>query len=119
MQGAGRSARPAAWDLEFGGDAFEADDRRALLVRDLVAHFAGAGWPALRASAVQWHARTRVELDWQQLAGAPGVGDLQDAMTHAPTEALACIACAAYEVGAAGGGPREAPCCLSPLLPEP
>lgn len=97
-------AKPAAWDLEFGGEAFAPDDRRALLVRDLVAHFAAAGWPELAGGAVQWHARTLLDLDWQQLVAASGSGDLREAMLHAPAEALSCIACAAYEVGAGPGG---------------
>ena len=92
-------ARPAAWDLHFGADQFEPDDRGVLLIRDLAEHFASAaGWQQL-LGAVQWHSRTLLDLDWQQLVQLMGSRDLQEAMLHAPAEALSCIACAAYEVG--------------------
>lgn len=93
-------AKPSAWDMYFGSDQFEHDDRRALLVRDLVQHFdSPPGWQQLLA-AVQWHARTLLDLDWQQLVQLAGNQDLQEAMLHAPAEALSCIGCAAYEVRA-------------------
>ena len=92
--------KPAAWDEHFDDVPFEPDDRRALLVRELAQHFvSAAGWRQL-LGAVQWHARTLLELDWLELVALTGSSDLQEAVLHAPNEALACIACAAYEVGA-------------------
>lgn len=81
-------------------DAPAEDDRRLALIHDLAAHFAGAGWPDLAAAALQWQARTLLDLDWQQLVGACGIADLPIAIETAPAELLACIGAAAFEVGA-------------------
>ncbi|KAL4857670.1 putative DNA helicase [Chlorella vulgaris] len=88
---------PQAWGLYFG-DAYATDDRRAILVAELVQHFASpAGWQQLLA-AEAWHARCLLPLDWQKLVEQSRIRDLPEAMLHAAAEALGCIACAAYEV---------------------
>lgn len=101
------NVRPHAWDWYFT-DSYEPDDRRSLLVRELVQHFASdAGWRQLLA-ARPWYARCLLPLDWQELVQLSGSRDLQEAMMHAPAEALGCLGCSACEVGAAS---------LSPLGP--
>lgn len=96
-----QASKPSSWELYFGADAWQADDRRHLLIADLVAYFASPpGWQLLTASAAPWHARVVVELDWQELLAATAATDLATAMQMQPGAALGCLACAAYEVGA-------------------
>ncbi|KAL4433271.1 hypothetical protein ABPG77_003319 [Micractinium sp. CCAP 211/92] len=93
-----QACKPSSWELYFGADAWQADDRRHLLIADLVAYFASPpGWQLLTASAAPWHARVVVELDWQELLAATAATDLATAMQMQPGAALGCLACAAYE----------------------
>lgn len=101
--------KPSSWELYFGFDAWQADDRRHLLIADLVTFFASpAGWQLLTAAAAPWHARVVVELDWQDLLAGTAATELATAMQMQPGVALGCLACAAYEVGA-GHSLHQAP----------
>lgn len=101
--------KPSSWELYFGFDAWQADDRRHLLIADLVAFFASpVGWQLLTAAAAPWHARVVVELDWQDLLAGTAATELATAMQMQPGVALGCLACAAYEVGA-GHSLHQAP----------
>jgi DNA helicase MCM8 len=89
--------RPPQWGVYFPGDAYAADDRRALLVRELAAFFGAPAGAALLARARPWHGRAVLPLDWAALAAAEGAPrDLPEALRHAPGEALACLAVAAH-----------------------
>lgn len=111
------AACPSAWSMYFGQESYEPHDRRALLIRDLVQHFnSPAGWQQLLA-AQAWHSRCLLELDWQQLVQLSSSRDLQEAMLHAPAEALSCIACAAFEVRQAGAGASGSTGCSATSLP--
>lgn len=102
-----QAAKPFSWELYFGSDAWQADDRRHLLITDLVGFFASPpGWQLLTAAAAPWHARLVVELDWQELLAGTAATDLATAMQMQPGAALGCLACAAYEVGAGCSTPQ-------------
>lgn len=92
-------SKPAGWDLYFDASEYDAQDRRAQLIAELAAFFASpVGWPLLLGASA-WHQRVVVELDWVELSRLCPSSDLREALEHAPTEALACIATAVYEVG--------------------
>jgi DNA helicase MCM8 len=114
-QVAPRAPKPAAWDDYWPTEPFAADDRRALLIGELCQFFcSSAGWPVV-ARARPWYARACLELDWAELTALARSRDLEEAMHHAPAEALACLAAAVHEAlfvrhperaAAAGAAPR-------------
>lgn len=74
-----------------------AQDRRALLLRRLEAHFAGPGWAALQQLGGR-HGGWALPLDFAALKAQCADSDLAVAMEVQPAEALDCIAAALYEV---------------------
>lgn len=74
-----------------------AQDRRALLLRRLEAHFAGPGWAALQQLGVR-QGGWALPLDFAGLRAQCADSDLAVAMEVQPAEALACISAAVYEV---------------------
>ena len=73
-------------------------DRRAVLLRRLEAHFAGPGWPALERLTVR-HGELGVVVDYAALRGHCADSDLAVAMEMNPADALACTAGAVHEAG--------------------
>lgn len=94
-------AAPQGWKLYFSGDEYNPQDRRACLVRDLVAAFSTpAGWSQL--SNVRQHHDDAyvVQLDYEAVQGICKSADLAAALELQPLEGLNCLDAAAYEVGA-------------------
>lgn len=90
------NAKPAAWD-HYWSEAFQADDRRVLLIRELCQFFCSAeGWP-LVTRARTWHGRVSLRLDWALVTSTCNSRDLGEAMRYSPAEALGCLGAAAYE----------------------
>lgn len=97
-QGALGQTRPLAWNLYFDEKDFDAQDRRAQLIQELAAFFSAVeGWTLLHVAA-SWFDRVVIEIPWTELAQLCKSQDLFEALQHAPTEALSCIAAAAFEV---------------------
>ena len=94
--------KPASWDLYFGQQEvqFTATDRRALLTKDLIYAFSSAqGQQLLQRATEAADGRIAMELNLADLQNAANSADLAVALQMQPAEALACIACAAQQVG--------------------
>ena len=88
--------RPPGWEYYWPASEYTADDRRALLIRELAGYFTSPnGWPIL-SSAQTIFSKIILPLDWTHVITASNITDLQEAMYHAPTEALACLGAAAH-----------------------
>lgn len=90
-------SRPAAWSHYWPDAEYAADDRRALLIRDLTAFFSSPTGQPLISSPQHRFNKVALKLDWAQLTVLSGSADLQEAMHHAPMEALACLGAAVHE----------------------
>lgn len=89
--------KPVAWSYYWADSDYTADDRRALLIRELTCFFCSAvGWPLI-SSARSWFDKIPVSLDWEQLSALSGLFSLREAMLHAPGEALSCLGAAVHE----------------------
>ena len=108
---------PGAWPLYFDED-YDADDRRRMLVAELVAFFAspqGARFFALNrgrvravgGGAANCGADVAFSVDYDDLAAACGSADLVASLEVQPVEGLACLAAAAHEVSALERRKRE------------
>ena len=91
-------------------------DRRAVLLRRLEAHFAGAGRPTLERLTVR-HGEMGVVVDYAALRGHCADSDLAVATEMNPADALACIAGAVHEVGSAVRDLSSASGCSEPSCP--
>lgn len=98
---------PNAWPLYFHDD-YDADDRRRMLVAELVSFFAtpqGARFFALNrcvravgGGSGQAGADVAFSVDYDDFAAACGSADLVASLEVQPVEGLACLAAAAHEV---------------------
>ena len=98
---------PTAWPLYFDEDC-DADDRRRMLVAELVAFFATAqgarffapGRSVRSVGGGCGHSGSDVSfsVDYDDLAAACGSADLVASLEVQPIEGLACLAAAAHEV---------------------
>lgn len=90
---------PPSWSMHFPAEEFDPNDRRALLIREMVNVFAsGGGWELLSRS-VRQHLDTYVAvLDYQLLCSVARSADLEAAMDMQPAEGLACLSACVYEV---------------------
>ena len=93
---------PNAWPLYFD-EEYDAEDRRRMLVAELVTFFAtpqGARFFALSNQCVRAVGVGDVALsvDYDDLAAACGSADLVASLEVQPVEGLACLAAAAHEV---------------------
>lgn len=96
-----------AWHLYFDED-YDAEDRRRMLVAELVGFFAtpqGARFFALGrcicavgGGCGQAGADVAFSVDYDDLAAACGSADLVASLEVQPVEGLACLACSAHEV---------------------
>lgn len=96
----GPGGPPVAWDMYFPPNEYAPSDRRAVLVNDLVRFFCagpvGSSFlEPLRQTAEGTYA---LEVDYGCLEAECGSADLVAAMELQPTEGLACVAVAVYEV---------------------
>lgn len=88
--------KPACWSQHFKDEEYSDQDRRAVLIAELLHHFQSpAGW-SLLTNATSWFDKTTIHMDWRQLTRC-GSKDLPEAMLHSPADALSCIAAAAHE----------------------
>ena len=101
------AALPNAWPLYFDED-YDAEDRRRMLVAELVDFFAspqGARFfvlhrcvRAVGGGAANCGADVAFSVDYDDLAAACGSADLVASLEVQPLEGLACLAAAAHEV---------------------
>lgn len=90
---------PLAWSLYFPIDDYHAQDRRALLIRDLARFFeTPAGRPFLSGvRPLPGRAKHALRVDYTDLRDRSKSADLVAALDMQPDEGLACIGAAAYE----------------------
>ena len=98
---------PSAWPLYFDED-YDAEDRRCMLVAELVEFFAtpqGARFfvlnrcvRAVGGGVANCGADVAFSVDYDDLAAACGSADLVASLEVQPVEGLACLAAAAHEV---------------------
>jgi DNA helicase MCM8 len=88
--------RPSGWDYYWPVNEYTQDDRRALLIRELAGFFCSPAGRLFLASARTRFSQIILSLDWTRLTTTSGIMDLNEAMSHAPTEALACLGAAAH-----------------------
>jgi hypothetical protein len=95
----GNTAAPAAWALYFRDCAYVAQDRRALLVQELIdALQTDAGYELLRTGLQPVQQEYVLELDYQRLTQLCDSADLAAALEMQPLEGIACLQAAAHEV---------------------
>ena len=98
---------PSAWPLYFDED-YDAEDRRRMLVTELVEFFAspqgarffvfGRCVRAVGGGAANSGADVAFAVEYDDLAAACGSADLVASLEVQPVEGLACLAAAAHEV---------------------
>lgn len=101
-------AAPAAWSLYFPDTAYIAQDRRAMLITELLGALqSDGGWMMLKAlqSVQQEYV---LPLDYQQLCQLCDSPDLAAALEMQPLEGMACLQAAVHEVRCR----YPKPCCI-------
>lgn len=90
---------PRSWSLYFSEDEYAAEDRRALLLHDLLPRLAPhAEWLASRLHPGHSTGRHRLTISFNQLQNVCKSSELSLALELQPVEALACLGAAAHEV---------------------
>lgn len=90
---------PRSWSLYFPEDEHAAEDRRAVLLQELIARLAPqAAWLADRLHAGQTTGRHRLLISFEELQNTCKSSELSIALDLQPVEALACLGAAAHEV---------------------
>lgn len=90
---------PRSWRLYFPDDEHAADDRRAVLLHDLLPRLAPQGaWLADRLHRGQTTGRHRLMISFEELQNTCKSSELSVALSLQPVEALACLGAAAHEV---------------------
>lgn len=90
---------PRSWSLYFPGDEHAADDRRAVLLQDLLPQLAlHAHWLANRLHPGQTTGRHCLLISFDELQTKCKSSELLTALDLQPAEALACLGAAAHEV---------------------
>jgi hypothetical protein len=85
------------WEFYFPGSAYDPEDRRALLAKEVVKTLSTeAGWQQLKH--VQYQQQYILHLDYEQLVQLCNSADLVAALEMQPVEALGSISAAAHEV---------------------
>lgn len=89
---------PRAWSLYFPDEEHSLDDRRAVLLQDLLPRFTSlASWLADRLQPQQVTGRHRLSLGFEELQRVCNSSELCAALDLQPVEALACLGAAAHE----------------------
>ncbi|WIA40343.1 hypothetical protein OEZ86_013710 [Tetradesmus obliquus] len=92
------AAAPAAWALYFSDCAYVSQDRRALLIQELLDVLkSDAGYDLLRAGLQPVQQEYVLELDYQRLTQLCDSADLAAALEMQPLEGIACLQAAAHE----------------------
>ncbi|MEW5311356.1 MAG: hypothetical protein WDW38_003077 [Sanguina aurantia] len=92
---------PEAWNVLFPSVQYHPEDRRAILIRELVYGFSSAaGWARLQAGLQRYgDGRFSLDISFRSLQElCPVDGDVSIALELQPVEALACISAAAHQV---------------------
>lgn len=94
---------PMSWAEHFPPSEFSSTDKRATLIQHLVGTFlAQDGWRFIKPLQRTCEGGWCLELDYKELLAAftraVNTPDLQLALGHQPTDALACVAIAVQEV---------------------
>ncbi len=91
-------AVPRAWSLYFPEEEHSTEDRRAVLLRDLIPRLASlASWLADRLQPQQTTGRHRLTIGFEELHKVCDSAELAAALQLQPVEALACLGAAAHE----------------------
>lgn len=94
-----REGPPRSWTLYFPDDEHAAEDRRAVLLQDLLPRLAPqAAWLADRLQGGQTTGRHRLLISFEELQNTCKSAELSVALGLQPVEALACLGAAAHEV---------------------
>lgn len=89
---------PASWQLYFPDATYVAEDRRALLITELLdALKTQEGWSIISGLQQTQHEYV-LQLDYQQLLQLCDSPDLAAALEMQPLEGLACLEAAVHEV---------------------
>ena len=90
---------PRSWSLYFPEDEYAAEDRKAVLLQDLLPRLAPqAAWLADRLHPGQTTGRHRLLISFEELQSTCKSSELSIALDLQPVEALACLGAAAHEV---------------------
>ena len=93
---------PRSWSLYFPGDEHSAEDRRVVLLHELLSRLdSKAEWLASRLHPRQTTGRHSLSFSFVELQNACQDSELSIALDLQPVEALACLGAAAHEVGSA------------------
>ncbi|MEW5300243.1 MAG: hypothetical protein WDW36_003185 [Sanguina aurantia] len=101
VAGASKQLSPEAWNVLFPSVQYHPEDRRAILIRELVYGFSSAaGWARLQAGLQRYgDGRFSLDISFRSLQElCPVDGDVSIALELQPVEALACISAAAHQV---------------------
>ena len=91
-------AIPSAWSLYFTEEEYSAEDRRAILLRDLLPRLATrASWLACNLLPHQMTGRHGLVIAWEELQKVCDSSELSAALEMQPAEALACVGAAAHQ----------------------
>ncbi|CAD7699627.1 unnamed protein product [Ostreobium quekettii] len=91
--------RPLAWSLYFPNDDYDAQNRRAVLIRGLCQFLSSpSGAPFLSgAREIRGRRGLSLQVDFVALRDASGSADLNEALYYAPDDGLACLGAAVCE----------------------
>lgn len=90
---------PRSWSLYFPEDEHAAEDRKAVLLQDLLPRLAPqAAWLADRLRPGQTTGRHCLLISFEELQHTCKSSELSTALDFQPVEALACLGAAAHEV---------------------
>ena len=94
------AAAPIAWTIYFGDESCSGEDRRVLLIQQLVGWFSSkSGWDVLNENlSLTLDNRVVFCLDFGLLRSTCPIADVFAALDMQPLEALSCLGCSAYEV---------------------
>ncbi len=98
---------PDAWAAYFPGEEYNAEDRRALLIEELVGKLASEQGRRLLQQVQAFQDGYVLPLDCDAMVACCDSEDLAAALELQPTEGLACIAAAAHEVGSTIAGRQD------------
>lgn len=108
---------PEAWRLLFPAIQYHPEDRRAVLIRELIYGFTRApGWAQLQAGLQRYgDGKFSLDISFRALHELCPIDDVSAALELQPLEGLACISAAAHQVGPQRSDPAGTMCMSSSL----
>jgi hypothetical protein len=89
---------PEAWTLYFPDEEHSPDDRRAVLLQDLLPRLTSlTRWLADRLQPLQVTGRHRLSIGFEELQKVRSSSEFSAALELQPVEALACLGAAAHQ----------------------